>query len=855
MITPELEKFFNHDDLASFVWDNKYRFGNEITPNDTFRRHAIEIGSVEHRRLCFLTKEDITGLSNYGCTRYSKLLSKDKQYVEDYVFNLCNFDTLNLGGSMQQGIGNHAFYSSLSNCFVVGQPYDSYSGINKKADEIANLMKRRGGCGLDLSTIRPCGAPVHNQSGWSSGPVLFAKKYSDTTLEVAQFGRRGALMLSCHINHPNSLDFVREKQDKSKLTGANVSLIISDAFMEAVETRKDYIQHFPTNLDISEFDFNSDELEYDKLYQLEDGKYIQKINAEKVWTEIILMAWTSAEPGLLFEGNWKRGGTDYCYPQYRPVSTNPCSEIPMQPYDACRLIAANMFTFVIEPFTKNAKINWKLVYDTFYEQIIIGDILVDLEFEYLDRIIDKIQSGKDPQELKDTEIDLWVKVKDTASRGRRIGAGFLGQGDMLAALGENYYSPEIIKQIFKLKLKAELDATTDLAILYGAFDGFDPKLEDSYGNVFFEMLKKDFPEEWEKMQKYGRRNVSWSTGAPTGTGSLMSQVTSGIEPLFSPYYKRRKKCISANERVDYIDPGDGQKFTEYMVMHSKFIDWFIIYNESIKSHAESKKYLENLSEQELNEIFEFSPWFNNTANDLNWNERVEIQSLVQQYTTHAISSTINLPKDCEKALIGKIYMESWKAGLKGNTIYRDGSRGGILTTSKTESPLENWKRPYRLPADYHTIKYRNRTYSIIIGLNDGKPYEIFIVSGVPNLPENLFEDEDKITGYLVKEDKNWYNFESDTFLLKDIPDTENEEKLLSLMLSGMLSSNKPLIKIIKILDKSKPIAGSFTHRLIKVISKYVPNGEESGEVCPVCGKKLRYEGGCSICMNCGHTKC
>jgi len=857
MFNKELLKFFKNDELASFVWEDKYKFGEEKTPIDSFKRHSKEIGHTESRRLVSIVDDfskKATLLSNYGYLRYQLLLDRTGQEVRDYVEKLCNFDVLILGGGMQQGIGNHEFYSSLSNCFVIGTPFDSYPGINKKADEMTSLMKRRGGCGLELSTIRPCGAPVHNQSGWSSGPVLFAKKFSDTTKEVAQYGRRGALMLSCNVNHPNSIDFAREKQDRTKLTGANISLIANDKFMEAVAAEVDFMQCFPcddsfyiTDKEFSDLDFQN--LEYNKLVTLDKKRFVQKIDAKKTWDEICLMAWTTAEPGLLFDGNWKRGGTDYCYPQYRPVTTNPCSEIPMQAYDACRLLAANMFTFVVNPFTPEAILDFDLIYSTFYEQMTTGDILVDLEFEYIQRIVEKIQAGDDPQELKDSELLIWDKVRKTAEMGRRCGCGFLGLGDMLAALNKPYFSPDIIKMVFKIKMKAELDATTDLAILYGSFDGFDAELENSYGNDMFERIKSEFPEQWSRMQKYGRRNVSWSTGAPTGTGSLMSQTTSGIEPLFEPFYTRRKKCISLSERVDYIDPADGQAFTEYAVFHPKFKVWIL----GLGKFTEESLLL--LTKDELNELFKMSPWFGNCANDLNWKQRVKIQSLVQDYTTHAISSTINLPKDCEVDLIGKIYMESWKAGLKGNTVYRDGSRGGILVKEGDESKaIVDWKRPNRLPAVYHTLKFNRKTYSIIIGLNNHNPYEIFIVSGIDGLPENFYDD-DIIHGELVKEDKDWYNFESETFLLKEIPDTENEEKLLSLMLSGLLSSNKPLTKIIKIIQKSKPIAGSFTHRLVKILSKYIPDGSATGSVCLSCGGELKFEGGCYICKDCGSSKC
>jgi len=876
----ELLKFFKGDELAAFIWEDKYMLGDEKSPLDMFKRHAKEIADTEHKRLTSIlaNNEDTHGkiklLSDYGYKRYGNLLSEwsDDEMHEDlreFFEKLCNFDNICLGGSMQQGIGNHEFFSSLSNCFVLGQPWDSYSGINKKADEGTQLMKRRGGIGIDLSSIRPFGAPVHNQSGWSSGPVLFADRYSDITKEVAQYGRRGALMLSMHVNHPNSIDFARRKQDLTKLTGANISINFSDEFMRAVDNDTEYIQSFPCDWRPTDVDLEGFTLELNKLVRIGDKHFVQRINAKEYWTEISLMAWTTAEPGLLFEGNWYRGGTDGCYPQYKPVTTNPCSEIPMQPYDACRLVAGNIYNLIDNPFTPKAKLNTNRAYRLFYEQMTTGDILVDLEFEYIDRIIGKINFDDDPQDLKDSEIGLWNKIKETAQKGRRCGCGFTGLGDMLASLGLAYYSPKVIENLFQLKLEAELDATTDMAILYGAFDGFSSVIENNATDIdFFNIIKQFYPEKWNKMMKYGRRNVSWSTAAPNGTGGIMCQVTSGIEPMFLPYYKRRKKCISDNERVDHIDPSDGQKFTEYMVMHPKFIEWFQITGDPRMQYGGAKQLLENSTEDEIRRVYEKSPWFGSIANDLNWHQRVEIQSIVQKYTTHAISSTINLPKDCEKDLIGKIYMQSWKVGLKGNTVYRDGSRAGILTSNEQNIVKESdslvFKRPKRIPAHYHTIKYKNKTYSVIIGFDTRvfdlkigftKPYEIFIVSEVPNLPENLDDMSDKIIGELVKEDKNWYNFESETFILKEVSDCEHDEKMISIMLSGLFRNNTPLPSAIKILEKTKPIAGTFTHRLIKILTKYVSNGEESGDLCPNCGTKLRYENGCSICLTCGNTKC
>lgn len=857
----KLLDFFGGDELAANVWLSKYRFENEVLPTDMFNRLVKEIAEKEKQRIfgdnfeqIFKQKSHL--LTAQGRNRYINLLTAVN--IEEHFKKYISFDNITLGGSMMQGIGNHGIFSSLSNCFVLGQPYDSYAGINKKGDEIVQVMKRRGGAGLDLSTIRPKGTKVNNQARYSSGPVLFAEGYSLKTKEVAQDGRRGALMLSLMIRHPDALDFILSKQDLEKITGANISVGIDDDFMRAVESDGDYLMCFPVDADIEPLVQNKEflaGLKYDELIKFDSAihpdyrnapKSIKKIRAKECWDILVRCAWKTAEPGILFIGNWEKYGYDWAYEQFRPVTTNPCSEIPMQPYDACRLLATNMYTFVKNPFTKDAHLDLNFIYDIFYEQLVIGDLLVDLELDYIGRIIDKIKSSDDPEDLKNPEMQLWERIAATAKSGRRCGAGFTGLGDMLAALNLPYNSPEVIDQVFSIKFKAELDAVTDLAILFGAFEGFNP---DAYVP---EVLSIEFPEEYERMRKYGRRMVSWSTGAPTGSTSICTQTTSGIEPLFMPFYKRRKKCILPTDRVDYIDPADKQKFSEYLVLHPKFELWI-----SLK-YGFDKKTIESMPIDEINLLFEQSPWFNSRAEDLGWKERVKIQSIVQKYTTHAISSTINLPKDCKPDLIGNIYMESWKRGLKGNTVYRDGSRGGILVSTDDGNKEPTFvKRPRVIPGKYHTFKCNKKQYSIILGFMNNKPYEIFIVSGLDNLPEVFYENE-SITGEVIKDTKDWYNFVTDTFIVREITDMENDEKLISLMISAMMSNNTPIVKIIKILNKTKPIAGTFTYKLIKILSQYIPDGEESpdGEKCPACGEKLVFENGCLTCKHgCGWSKC
>ena len=1030
-------EYFQGDELATSVWNNKYKISGEITPFDMHKRHVKELVEKEIQRLSklFVSHNNYMNLSEYGKKRYDKYytdnnVTLNRELIEKEVWdNLTeqvNFQKVVLGGSPMQGIGNHKLYSSLSNCFVVGRPYDSYSGINRKEDEIAQLMKRRGGAGIDLSSIRPNGASVHNQASTSSGVVPFAEGYSSKTKQVAQYGRRGALMISLCMQHPDSLEFILSKQDLTKITGANISVIIPDDFMQAVENDEDYILRFPVDSNLNELVARNiaeiNELPYGQLEEIGSGLYVKRIKAREHWETLIECAHKTAEPGILFSGNWEKGGTDWVYEKYRPIGTNPCftgdmllmtedgeelfsdlsrkcevdgkergnfnlslinnhnqivpgrvwqtgikhiitlfldngvrirctpnhvfiadgeeckatnclhkyflsydgneyqvieiqdkgehevvydfelggktkendfchwgyvnsvvasncSEIPMAPYDACRLLSRNMYTLVKNPFTlKPTLLDEDELYKAFYEQLIIADLLVDLELDYINRIIVKINSGNDPEDLKQSEINIWEKVKEVAMQGRRCGAGFTGLGDMFAALGLPYFSPKLAEHVFKIKMKAELDATIDMAIQFGKFDGFDAELEKtSIYNI--NVISKEFPEQYERMLKFGRRNVSWATAAPVGSGSLMVQTTSGIEPVFKIYSKRRKKCIVPSDRVDIID-SDGQAFSEYFVMHPKFITWYAtqewaknpelstgVWGNIEGSIIDCKKYLENISESELQEIVEKSPWFNSEAGDLKWNQRVEMQSIVQKYTTHAISSTINLDTDCEVSLIGDIYMDSWKSGLKGNTVYRDGSRMGIIVSAKNEikddlsdfEPNYAPKRPKILHAHYHTLKYRNKTYSVIIGFYKLRPYEVFIISGVNNIPEVFDEFDDYIEGEIVKDFKDWYNFESETFTVREITDVEGEEKMVSLMLSGLLRHRTPMEYVIKILEKTKPIAGSFTHRLSKILSRYVDYDEnlqiDNHEKCPECGGNIKHDNGCIICPECGWSKC
>lgn len=885
-------------------------------------------------------------------------------------------------------------------------------------------------CGIDVSTLRPKYAPIHNQAHHSTGPMLFVERYEHGTREVAQDARRGALMITMNILHPDSMDFINAKQEDGKLSGCNMSLQIPNEFMEAVENDSEIFLRFPCNIPFENFlisTYSKERLDEIKLGELIVTSYVtnkygsnselkqgflRKVKAKEYWDRLIHCAWYMAEPGLMFKDNHEDYAPDSVYPQYKGVTTNPCfggetmlltsdgyvpfkdlflvdnfdiklfgtyykafvsqaniddiyelifedytpeypiyvtknhkfkkfgsientdgddfeiqdligekilcgteiiednntirkiiyatlkelkfykkditynftvlngpnygivsglicsncGEIRMQPYDSCRLIAENMLKCVEQPFTDSATFNMQKWYDVCYEQQISADTLVDLESKYVQKIINKIQNSEDPEEYKQIEISLWSKIKDTCLSSRRTGCGFLALGDTLAALGLTYSNDEnttsFIEKVFSLKMKAELNASIDLAIIYEPFKGWNKHNEFIEinkiiigANKFYQFLAKEYPEETKRMKEFGRRNVSWSTAAPTGSQSILTQTTSGIEPLFLPFYKRRVKCIDENQRVDFIDT-DGQKFTEYVVLHYQFKQWIKI------NHPEIA--INNLNPDETQKLYEQSPWFGSCAGDIDFAARILIQKIVQKYTSHSISSTLNLPNNATKEQVANIYYNSWKLGLKGQTVYRDGCRKGVIvSTDKIEQTEDDFKdvrapkRSIELPADYYTVYDKKKCYSILIGLMNNRPYEIFIISDITGLPEIL--DDNKIKGVIRKEMKDVYLFEADSydFIIPNIQDAEHDEKELGLMLSTMLRHGVPLKFLIKTLNKTKPIAGSFTYKLIKILSKYIPNGEETGEKCPDCGAKIRYENGCKRCSNpdCGYSAC
>lgn len=857
-----VKQYFNGDQLAADVWWQKYRAENEIHPIQMVNRLTDEITKYGQKWLsgCSRIEKD---LSEYGKELFLKYFDTNnkEKYLRDVVFkNLDGFKRIVLGGSMNSGIGVND-YSSLSNCLVLGAPEDSYAGILWKDHELSETMKRRCGVGLDLSKIRPNGAKVKNQSSVSCGVSIFMERYSRTTKEVSMHGRRGALMQSISCKHPDLEEFIKIKRDKTKVTGSNISVMITDEFMKAVEEGTDFILRFPTDKPIPEH-INTSKLEYDVLFYDEvSDMYFKRIDAERIFQEFVQSNWEGAEPGLLFASKLLDYSPDGVYPEYRFVTTNPCGEQPLPAYDCCRLLALNMSGFVKEAFTDSPEFDMDDWYRACYEQMVIGNIIVDIESAYIQRIIDKIENGDSTQELKDFEANIWKKIKKMCDSGRRCGCGIMGLGDTLAMMNlpysvSNVDSNALIKRIMETKMRAELDASIDMAVLSGeSFTGYNPALESQESNAFYAMLHREFPEQMKRMWVYGRQNVSWSTVAPTGSGSILGQTTGGIEPLFMPFYKRRKKCVLDTDRVDFVDV-DGEKFTEYFVVHVPFMKFC-----ETKFNVQPDHW-HNITEEELQEMFRQSPYYENTAPELNVDDRIGMQELVQTYTSSAISSTINLPAETTQEQIAEIYLKAARHNLKGVTIYRDGSRGGVLVSSKQEGKSNFFeevkapKRPDELPSELHRIKYNGDDYCVIIGLYNEKPYECFVCC-IDDMPEDV---KFPIKGTTIKISSGKYNFESDELSIQDIQICDPDQKIAGFLISDMMRHRIPLKRIIKTITKTEFLVTSYWTKLSKIIASYIPDGEFSGEYCPDCWElykqkvPFRYENGCCICPN-GHSKC
>lgn len=835
------KKYFEGDELAARVWATKYALkdsqGNyfELTPDDMHRRIAREIARIERK--------------------YKNPMD------EQLLFDLMNhFRYLVPQGSPMAGIGNNLQVGSLSNCFVIGlngEP-DSYGGIIKIDEEQVQLMKRRGGVGHDLSHLRPKGAEVKNSALTSTGLVPFMERYSNSTREVAQDGRRGALMLTVSVKHPDSEAFVDAKMTEGKITGANVSLKIDDAFMQAAIEGKEYTQQYPIHA--------------------EKPKYTQNIDATSFWNKIIHNAWQSAEPGVLFWDTIIRESLPDCYADlgFKTVSTNPCGEIPLCPYDSCRLLAINLYSYVENPFTPNAKFNFsKFKEHVMYAQRMMDDI-IDLEMEKIETIIAKIEADPETDEVKATELNLWKKIKDKTSQGRRTGVGTTAEGDMIAAMGLTYGTEEATKfsvEVHKTLALAAYRSSVMLASERGAFPVFDYKRE--VNNPFMNRLKDADSELYDLMLKYGRRNIACLTIAPTGTTSILTQTTSGIEPVFLPVYKRRRK-VNANDkevRVDFVDES-GDAFEEYVVYHPKFITWMNINGIEVK---------DNYTQEQIDEIVAKSPYYKATSNDVDWLNKVKMQGAVQKWVDHSISVTINLPNDVSEDMVNKLYVEAWKSGCKGCTVYRDGSRSGVLISLKSEkkkttenaapSPADEngfvtHKRPIELDADVVRFQNNKEKWIAFIGLIDGKPYEIF--TGIADDDEGIFCPKSVSKGKIIKViDENGqkrYDFQFvnkrgfkttiEGLSEKFNPEFWNYAKLIS----GVLRYRMPIAQVLKLvgsLELDNQSINTWKVGVERALKKYLPNGEKaSGQTCPNCGQEsLVYQEGCLICTNCGTSRC
>lgn len=822
--------YFKGDDLAARVWVNKYAlkdsFGNifELTPDDMHHRLAKEIARVEKRYPNPLTEEEI----------YSVL--KDFKYVVPQ------------GGPMT-GIGNNYQVASLSNCFVVGNDgdSDSYGGIMKIDQEQVQLMKRRGGVGHDLSHIRPKGSPVKNSALTSTGIVPFMERYSNSTREVAQDGRRGALMLSVSVKHPDSESFIDAKLEQGKVTGANVSVKIQDDFMQAVEAGTEYEQQYPIT-----------------------GKpvYTQKTDPSKIWDKIVKNAWKSAEPGILFWDTIINESVPDCYADlgYRTVSTNPCGEIPLCPYDSCRLLAINLFSYVEKPFTKDAKFNFGLFKEhVHYAQRIMDDI-IDLELEKIDAIIEKVDADPEAEDIKFTERNLWNNIKNKAAEGRRTGIGITAEGDMLAGLGLRYGSEnatDFSEEIHKTIALEAYRSSVYLAKDRGAFSIYDTEREKN--NPLINRIKDADPELYEKMAKYGRRNIALLTIAPTGTTSLMTQTSSGIEPVFLPVYKRRRKVNpnDKNVRIDFTDEV-GDAWEEYTVFHHNFKVWM-----EATGIDTSREY----SQEELDKFIAKSPYYKATSNDVDWMSKVRMQGKIQKWVDHSISVTINLPADAKQELVGDLYFEAWKSGCKGVTVYRDGSRSGVLISNDESEKQKNngslpTKRPEKLEADVVRFQNNKEKWIAFIGLYKGQPYEIF--TGIVDDEEGILLPKSVDKGVIIKrkeeDGSKRYDFQfcnkrgfKTTFeglSYKFDKEFWNYAKLIS----GVLRHGMPIEQVVNLvagLQLDSENINTWKNGVERSLKKYIPNGTQAkGMKCTSCGSEhLIYQEGCLICQSCGTSKC
>lgn len=849
-------RYFGGDELAARVWVNKYAmkdsFGNiyEKSPEDMHWRIANEVARMEQKYKNPISAQEIFGL-------------------------LDHFRYIIPAGSPMTGIGNNYQIASLSNCFVIGLDgdADSYGAILRIDEEQVQLMKRRGGVGHDLSHVRPKGSPVNNSALTSTGLVPFMERYSNSTREVAQDGRRGALMLSVSIKHPDAEAFVDAKMEEGKVTGANVSVKITDSFMEAAVNDRPFVQQFPIDA--------------------ERPVYKKEISARKLWEKIVHNAWKSAEPGVLFWDTIIRESLPDCYADlgFRTVSTNPCGEIPLCPYDSCRLLSINLYSYVKNPFTEEASFD----FDLFRKHALLAqrlmDDIVDLEMEKIDRIMEKIKSDPQNDEVKHAEYHLWEKIKEKSGKGRRTGVGITAEGDMIAAMGLRYGTEEATKfavEVHKTLALSAYRSSVTMAQERGAFSIFEAERERN--NPFVLRIKEADPQLYSDMMKYGRRNIACLTIAPTGTTSLMTQTTSGIEPVFLPVYTRRRK-VNPNDtdvHVDYVDEV-GDSFEEYIVYHKKFLEWM-----KINGLDTTKKY----TQAEINDLVKRSPYYKATANDVDWLMKVRMQGAIQKWVDHSISVTVNLPNNVDEALVNKLYVEAWRSGCKGCTIYRDGSRSGVMiSVSKKDKKKKNdngretsqdsdlnsseekhehvctppqvvEERPQVLDCDVVRFQNNKEKWVAFVGLLDGYPYEIF--TGLQDDDEGIVLPKSVTKGKIIKqtnadgthrydfqfENKRGYKTTVEGLSEKFNPEYWNYAKLIS----GVLRYRMPIDHVIHLvgsLQLKDESINTWKNGVERALKKYVTDGTTvSGQTCPICGQEtLVYQEGCLICTNCGASRC
>ena len=831
-------QYFKGDELAARVWVNKYAvkdsFGNifEKSPEDMHWRIANEVARIE--------------------AKYKNGLNAQQLYEL-----LDHFKYIVPQGSPMTGIGNDFQVASLSNCFVIGidGAADSYGGIIRIDEEQVQLMKRRGGVGHDLSHIRPKGSPVKNSALTSTGLVPFMERYSNSTREVAQDGRRGALMLSVSIKHPDSEAFIDAKMTEGKVTGANVSVKLDDAFMQAAVNGTPYKQQYPVDSD--------------------QPVFTKDIDASALWKKIVHNAWKSAEPGVLFWDTIIRESVPDCYADlgYRTVSTNPCGEIPLCPYDSCRLLAINLYSYVVNPYTKEAYFD----FDLFKKHVALAqrimDDIIDLELEKIEKIIAKIDSDPESEEVKEAEKHLWEKIYKKSGQGRRTGVGITAEGDMLAAMGLRYgteEATEFSEQVHKTIALEAYRSSVNMAKERGAFAIYDSEREKN--NPFINRLKEADPELYEEMKKYGRRNIACLTIAPTGTTSLMTQTTSGIEPVFMPVYKRRRK-VNPNDpqtHVDFVDE-TGDAFEEYIVFHHKFVEWM-----TVNGYDPTKRY----TQEEIDKLVEKSPYYKATSNDVDWLMKVKMQGRIQKWVDHSISVTINLPNDVDEALVNRLYVEAWRSGCKGCTVYRDGSRSGVLLSTKKDKkdkkeelppckpPTVVEVRPKVLEAEVVRFQNNKEKWVAFVGLLDGHPYEIF--TGLQDDEEGISLPKSVTTGRIIKnideEGNKRYDFQFENkrgykTTIEGLSEKFNKEYWnYAKLISGVLRWRMPIDRVIKLVDSlqlDSENINTWKNGVERALKKYVTDGTSAeGQKCTNCGNEtLVYQEGCLICKTCGTSRC